>query len=437
MNICRIDCFLPCHSIDSIVPMASAMSRSVAVGNIYLLMAEPPVDTSAASGCDILQASNIASSDTLRLIASKARATYVLLSTKAQPVKIGYKALERMVKVADETSAALLYSDRMTENEGTMSKHPTIDYQLGAVRDDFDFGQILLIRTSLLKKYVASAVQTAYSFAAIYDLRLFLSRQGKVVHLNECLYTEQEMDTRESGEKQFDYVNPRNRDVQIEMEQAATAHIAALGASVNTMTYGRMDFNEQQFDVEATVVIPVFNRAKTIADAVNSALSQTTTFPYNVIVVDNHSTDGTTEIISRLANYDSRVVHIIPERNDLGIGGCWNMAIQDSRCGRFAIQLDSDDLYSRESTLQRVVDKFYEEHCAMVIGSYRMCDFNLRTLPPGVIDHKEWTDENGRNNALRINGLGAPRAFYTPLLRQIGVPNTSYGEDYALGLAFS
>ena len=249
--------------------MVSAMSCSVAVGNVYLLMAEPPNDTSVAGGCNILQASSIASSDTIRLIASKARATYVLLSTKAQPVKMGYKALERMVKVADETSAALLYSDRMTESEGKTSKHPTIDYQLGAIRDDFDFGQILLIRTSLLKQYVATASQTSYSFAAIYDLRLFLSRQGRVVHLNECLYTEKEIDTRKSGEKQFDYVNPRNREVQIEMEQAATSHIAALGASVNTMTYGRMDFNEQQFDVEATVVIPVYNRAKTIADAVN------------------------------------------------------------------------------------------------------------------------------------------------------------------------
>ena len=438
MNICRIDCFLPCHSIDSIAPMANAMSGSVAVGNVYLLMAEPPSDTSVAGGCNILQASNIASSDTIRLIASKARATYVLLSTKAQPVMMGYKALERMVKVADETSAALLYSDRMTESEGKTSKHPTIDYQLGAIRDDFDFGQILLIRTSLLKQYVASATQTSYSFAAIYDLRLFLSRQGRVVHLNECLYTEKEIDNRKSGEKQFDYVNPRNREVQIEMEQAATAHIAALGASVNTMTYGRMDFNEQQFDVEATVVIPVFNRAKTIADAVNSALSQITTFRYNVIVVDNHSTDGTTVILDAIAaEHPQQLIHLVPERTDLGIGGCWNLAVNDARCGRFAVQLDSDDLYSSPQTLQRVVDEFYRQDAAMIIGSYRMCDFDLNTLPPGLIDHREWTEENGPNNALRINGLGAPRAFFTPIVRQLQFPNTSYGEDYAMGLAIS
>ena len=235
--------------------------------------------------------------------------------------------------------------------------------------------------------------------------------------------------------KQFDYVNPRNREVQIEMEQAATAHLQEIGAKIDPSFYRRPDFKEQEFDVEASVVIPVFNREKTICDAVNSVLSQKASFKFNVIVVDNHSTDKTTELLQGF--HDERLIHIIPERTDLGIGGCWNVAINDDRCGRFAVQLDSDDLYSSPKTLQQVVDAFYKQNAAMVIGSYRMCDFELNTLPPGLIDHAEWTDENGPNNALRINGLGAPRAFFTPLLRQIQFPNTSYGEDYALGLIFS
>ena len=255
------------------------------------------------------------------------------------------------------------------------------------------------------------------------------------MHLNEYLYTEEEKDTRKSGEKQFDYVNPRNREVQIEMERAATAHLEAIEATVDTSDLFEPDFQEQDFDVEATVVIPVFNRVKTIADAVNSVLTQQTDFPYNIIVVDNHSTDGTSELLADIK--DERLIHIIPEQDDLGIGGCWNVAVQDSRCGRFAIQLDSDDLYSGPDTLQKIVNAFYEQKAAMVIGSYRMCDFELNTLPPGIIDHKEWTEENGPNNALRINGLGAPRAFFTPLVRQYSFPNTSYGEDYALGLRFS
>ena len=272
----------------------------------------------------------------------------------------------------------------------------------------------------------------------MYDLRLFLSREGHLFHLNEYLYTEEERDLRASGEKQFDYVNPRNREVQIEMEQACTDHLRMVNALVDTSLCHDVDFAEQEFDVEASVIIPVFNREKTIKDAVESALSQKASFKYNVIVVDNHSTDGTSEILSSLLSSHGDTLHVIvPERTDLGIGGCWNEAIQSAFCGRFAVQLDSDDLYSSPKTLQTVVDAFHEQKAAMVIGSYRMCDFELNTLPPGLIDHQEWTDENGPNNALRINGLGAPRAFFTPLLRQVGFPNTSYGEDYALGLMFS
>lgn len=197
-----------------------------------------------------------------------------------------------------------------------------------------------------------------------------------------------------------------------------------------------IDVGTEDFQYEASVIIPVRNRVRTIDDAIRSVLEQETSFPFNLIIIDNHSTDGTSEIIEHYQN-NSKVIHLIPERTDLGIGGCWNLGINHPQCGRFAVQLDSDDLYSSPNTLQTIVDKFHQEQCAMVIGSYRMTDFALQTLPPGVIDHNEWTDENGHNNALRINGLGAPRAFYTPLLRQIRVPNTSYGEDYALGLAFS
>ena len=274
-----------------------------------------------------------------------------------------------------------------------------------------------------------------YQYAGLYDLRLYLSRKGEIFHLNEYLYTEAELDTRKSGEKQFDYVNPRNREVQIEMERACTAHLEKVGAIVDTNFYRQPDFDEQDFACEASVVIPVFNREKTIADAVKSALSQKTNFPYNVIVVNNHSTDSTGEILDSID--DERLIQIVPGRTDLGIGGCWNVAVNSDHCGKFAVQLDSDDLYSSPKTLQKIVDAFHEQKAAMIIGSYRMCDFDLNTLPPGLIDHKEWTEDNGCNNALRINGLGAPRAFFTPLVRQIQFPNTSYGEDYALGLAFS
>ena len=268
---------------------------------------------------------------------------------------------------------------------------------------------------------------------------------GEIFHLNEYLYTENELDTRKSGEKQFDYVNPRNREVQVEMERACTQHLEKVGALIDTSYYRLPDFNEQDFEYEASVVIPVFNREKTIADAVKSALSQKANFKFNVIVVNNHSTDKTGEILSRIAHemeekndkQAGRLIQIVPERRDLGIGGCWNVAINSDHCGKFAVQLDSDDLYSSPKTLQKIVDAFYKQKAAMMIGSYRMCDFDLNTLPPGLIDHKEWTEDNGCNNALRINGLGAPRAFFTPLVRQIQFPNTSYGEDYALGLAFS
>ena len=371
-------------------------------------------------------------------VAEKASADYVLLQLKPVAITLGAGALERMMAVASDTGAAVVYADRYEVKNGVVERHPVIDYQEGSLRDDFDFGSLLLVRTSLLHKYATSDRDTDYRYAGFYDFRLFLSREGQLLHLNEYLYTEEERDLRASGEKQFDYVNPANREVQIEMEQACTAHLRAVGALVDTTQYQDVDFDEQAFDVEASVVIPVYNRVKTIKDAVESALSQKASFRYNVIVVDNHSTDGTSDILSSLSQRHADKLHVIvPERTDLGIGGCWNEAVYSTCCGRFAVQLDSDDLYSSTKTLQTIVDAFYKQKAAMVIGSYRMCDFELNTLPPGLIAHKEWTDENGPNNALRINGLGAPRAFFTPLLRSIGFPNTSYGEDYALGLQFS
>ncbi len=343
----------------------------------------------------------------------------------------------RILQVAEDTDAALVYCDYIKREAGELKLHPTIDYQLGSIRDDFDFGSVILVDASLVSEFAKTAEAHRYQSATLYALRLFLSRKGVIFHLNESLYTEEELDLRLSGEKQFDYVDPKNRQVQIEMEQAATFHLGEIGALVDTSKYISPNLNEGVFPVEASVIIPVHNRERTIKDAVESALSQTCSFAFNVIVVDNHSTDMTSGILRDLENKFQNLKTIVPERLDLGIGGCWNEAVNSQWCGRFAVQLDSDDLYSSHSTLQTIVDTFYQQQAAMVIGSYRMCDFNLQTLPPGLIDHAEWTDENGPNNALRINGLGAPRAFFTPMLREIQLPNTSYGEDYAMGLAFS
>ena len=417
----KIDCFLPAVDEHMTEDLVSQLRNSKTIQNITLL------ETS-------LQSSNA-----LMQVAENAKADYVLLLTKPVRVSLGQGALDRMLRVACDSNAAMVYSDynskKATDGKVIIEKHPVIDYYPGSIRDDFDFGSLWLFKTSLLHTFAMQAGEHDYQYAGLYALRLFLSRKGQLFHINECLYTEEELDLRASGVKQFDYVNPRNREVQIEMEHAATAHLAEIGAKIDPSFYRRPDFNEQDFGIEASVVIPVFNREKTILDAVNSALGQKANFKFNVIVVDNHSTDKTTELLDGM--HDERLIHIIPERHDLGIGGCWNVAINDDRCGRFAVQLDSDDLYSSPKTLQQIVDTFYKQNAAMVVGSYRMCDFELNTLPPGLIDHKEWTDENGPNNALRINGLGAPRAFFTPLLRQIQFPNTSYGEDYALGLIFS
>ena len=443
-----VDCFLPCSDMLVAEPLVAQLRQCKAVEHVFLLVSEAfAKGHTVPDHCSFLVVDQLLSASTMCSMASMVTSEYALLYMKHTPLTLGYCAVERMVRVAADTGAMLVYGDHYSVENSAVVKHPVIDYQEGSLRDDFDFGSVVLLSGEGLKRYqrdaetamgdTASSQSRGYSYAGWYDLRLFLSREGSVVHLNEYLYTEEELDLRASGEKQFDYVNPRNREVQIEMEHAATHHLRTIGALVDTAYYQEPDFGEQEFDLEASVVIPVFNREKTIRDAVESALSQKTTFPFNVIVVDNHSTDGTTTILAELARKDRRLLHITPERRDLGIGGCWNVALGDPRCGRFAVQLDSDDLYSSPKTLQRIVDAFYAQHAAMIVGSYRMCDFNLNTLPPGLIDHREWTDDNGPNNALRINGLGAPRAFFTPIARQLKFPNTSYGEDYAMGLAFS
>ena len=457
----KIDLFLPCEDIEVAQSALLELHDNKTVQHINLLVsADFAAHHQVPDGCTFVVIDRLESSNTVESIAENTDADYVMICTKTTPIRWGLYALERFLRTADDTGAVMVYSDYYSlikedkeiakvgekeEETGKLIKHPVIDYQSGSLRDDFDFGSLWFIKAQALHDFIAQQDRADYQYAGLYDLRLYLSRVGEIFHLNEFLYTEDELDNRKSGEKQFDYVNPRNREVQIEMEKACTQHLNKVGALIDTSFYRQPDFGEQEFFYEASVIIPVFNREKTIADAVKSALSQKANFKFNVIVVNNHSTDRTGEILDEIAHemearndkQAGRLVQIVPERNDLGIGGCWNVAINSEYCGKFAVQLDSDDLYSSPKTLQKIVDAFHNQKAAMMIGSYRMCDFDLNTLPPGLIDHKEWTEENGCNNALRINGLGAPRAFFTPLVRQIQFPNTSYGEDYALGLAFS
>ena len=431
-----ITCFIPYGSENQINKTIRHLQECSTVDRIFLLPTSPVPNLSLPDKCYILPSSAPESVERYKQIALYANTPFTLICTQVQDLEFGYMALERMCDYLSAPQCSMVYADHYKTIKGERTPHPVIDYQLGSVRDDFDFGSLLMFRTDYLKRAINEIeAEKEYQHSALYALRLALSRYGELTHIREFLYTETEIDLRKSGEKQFDYVDPRNRQVQIEREEVFTRHLKKIGAYLkpSMMT---VDLKEGEFSHEASIIIPVRNRARTINDAIRSVLGQETSFPFNLIIIDNHSTDGTSEIIEQYKN-DNRVIHLIPERTDLGIGGCWNLGINHPQCGRFAIQLDSDDLYSTPHTVQTIVDKFYKEQCAMVIGSYRMTDFTLQTLPPGVIDHKEWTDENGHNNALRINGLGAPRAFFTPLLRKIRVPNTSYGEDYALGLAFS
>ncbi|MEN9919860.1 MAG: hypothetical protein RL662_2296 [Bacteroidota bacterium] len=428
----RINCFIPFQSAVQVKATVSSLKASELVNKIYLLTDNNCQE--AVDGCETISIDSLKSTATIQQIASKSDTDYALVYTKTADLRLGYFALERMIQIAQDASAGLVYADHYQVIEGDKKNCPVIAYQNGSLRDDFNFGSVLIYKTADLKTAV-STMSTDYKFAGLYDLRLKVSQCASLVHINEYLYTEEENDTRKTGEKIFDYVDPKNRAVQVEMEEACTDHLKQIGGYL-APSFQKIEFDKAAFEYEASVIIPVRNRIRTIADAIKSVLSQKTNFKFNLIVVDNYSTDGTSEAITKLAA-DSKLIHVIPENKELGIGGCWNVGVHHAKCGKFAVQLDSDDVYSDENTLQKIVDAFYEQNCAMVVGTYMLTDFEMKMIPPGIIDHKEWTPENGRNNALRINGLGAPRAFYTPVLRDIKVPNTSYGEDYALGLNFS
>lgn len=427
----KINCFIPFQSVSQVKETILSLKESELVNKIYLLKENDNQET--IEGCDILDIDTLRSTATIKKIASKADAEYTLIYTKSASLRLGMFALDRMLQIAADSGAGMVYADHYQIANNEKKNSPVITYQKGSLRDDFNFGSVLIYKSDRLKKAVAD-METEYKFAGIYDLRLKVSQESEIVHINEYLYTEIENDTRKSGEKVFDYVDPKNREVQIEMEKACTEHLKKIGAYL-APNFRKVEFDLVNFEYEASVIIPVRNRIKTISDAIKSVLSQKTNFKFNLIIVDNYSTDGTTEAIDKFT--DERLIHVIPENKELGIGGCWNAGVHHPKCGKFAVQLDSDDVYSDENTLQKIVDAFYEQNCAMVVGTYMLTDFDMKMIPPGIIDHKEWTPDNGRNNALRINGLGAPRAFYTPVLREIKVPNTSYGEDYALGLHFS
>ena len=425
----KVDCFLVFTDQSASQKLVDQCKESSLVNQIYVLA----YNQVQLTDCEVIVVEEYGSCSTTRLIAKTLCADFALLALNESSIEIGQGAIERLMQVAEFTDAPMVYADYLEMKDGVLSPYPVIDYQQGSLRDDFNFGPVRFFRSEVLKAFRYENHETL-KHAGCYALRLRASRMGKLVHIPECLFTKVETDTRASGEKQFDYVKAAARERQLEMEQVCTAHLREIGALL-LAPFPETNFSEN-FETEATVIIPVRNRIKTIRDAIESVLIQSPGFRFNLIVVDNYSTDGTSEILKEYAS-QGKLTHIIPERKDLGIGGCWNEAVFHPDCGKFAVQLDSDDLYADENTLQIIINKFYEENCAMVIGSYRMTNFKLEEIPPGVIDHREWTDDNGPNNALRINGLGAPRAFYTPVLREIRVPNVSYGEDYALGLAIS
>ena len=421
------DCFIACNGISETQSIVSQLNQNEIVNHVFVIVPEPV----EIAGAETLITQEPFSTKSIQQIIANCEAQFMLMALQNNPFEIGQFAVERLVQVAENTGASMVYADYLEIKNRQQSIHPVIDYQEGSLRDDFNFGPVQLFRADVLKSFD----EEHFQFAGFYALRLHASRRGKLVRIPEFLFTKTESDTRKSGEKQFDYVSDNARAKQIEMEKACTTHLKKIGAFLRP-PFKEIDFTEQDFSVEASVIIPVRNRNKTINDAVQSVLKQKANFLFNLIVVDNYSTDGTAELLNKYAESE-QLIHIIPQQKDLGIGGCWNEAVLSEHCGKFAVQLDSDDLYSSENTLQKIVDKFYEEKCAMVIGSYQMTNFALEEIPPGVIDHKEWTSDNGPNNALRINGLGAPRAFYTPVLRKIRVPNVSYGEDYAVELAIS
>ncbi len=431
MDSVKFEMFMPCPS--DAIEAVEALAACDKVTRIYLWCAPGAAPENLPAKVSAIEAGSLSGSALFVDAARRAEAPYVVFQLKELADAPSLEALTLMCR-SMEPDASMLYCDYSKIVDGVLCEAPTIDYQAGSLRNDFDFGALVAVRTEALKEYASQGLEDC-RYAGFYQMRLALSRVGRLQHLTQNLYVENEADTRKSGEKQFDYVNPAQRSVQIEMEAVCTEHLRRIGGCLPPYKYDAIDLTAGDFPVEASVVIPVLNRVSTIGDAIRSILSQKTDFKFNILVVDNHSTDGTGSVIEAFG--DERVCHLVPERADLGIGGCWNYAVNSPLCGRFAIQLDSDDLYSDDSVLQRIVDEFYRQQCAMIVGTYRICNFNLETLPPGVIDHREWSEENGRNNALRINGLGAPRAFFTPVVRAVGFPNVSYGEDYAVGLQIS
>ena len=429
-----INCFVPYDSAAQVRETVKELKSCSMVDKVYLMATSAKDEV--VEGCELMVVDSLTSTATMKAIAERATSDHVLVYTKYVTLQFVLFGIERLARVLEDSGAGMVYADHFNVSEGVRKPAPVIDYQKGSLRDDFDFGSVLYFQASAFK--AAAALEgDDYKHAGLYDIRLKVSRTADLVHINEYLYNDIELDTRKSGEKLFDYVDPRNRARQIEMEQAVTAHLKAIGGYL-APKFKEVKFDKGEFEFEATVMIPVRNRIRTIRDAIRSMLTQKTNFKFNLIVVDNLSTDGTPEAVEEFAS-DPRLIHIVtdPTRTDYALGTYWNMAVHHPKCGKFIVQLDSDDIYEDENTLQTMVDAFYEQNCAMVVGSYTLTDINLNILPPGLVDHREWTPDNGRNNALRINGLGAPRAFYTPVLREINLPNVSYGEDYALGLAVS
>ena len=410
----KITCFLATEDAES----ACRLQENPLVDKVY-------------GGC------SFSSSEDIRRVASLSGAEYTLIYNKPTRLAWVHHALHRMLQIAADTGAVMLYSDHFKIVDGKESLSPLADYQMGSLRDDFDFGSVMVLRTAALKEAVAE-MEGDYQYAGLYDLRLRMSRLGEIVHINEYLYYDIELDSRRFGEKLFDYVDPKNRAVQLEMEAVCTEHLKAIGGYLAPGDFKEVDLGAGDFEYEASVVIPCRNRVRTIGDAVRSALDQRTSFKYNVIVVDDNSTDGSVDIIRQLAAQNPhRLVYIAQDKTYHAIGGNWNAALHHPLCGRFALQLDSDDVYSGPDTVQKFVEAFYEQNCAMVIGSYQITDINLTPAGMAPIEHREWTPDNGRNNALRINGLGAPRGFFSPLVRKMTFPTTKYGEDYAVALRLS
>lgn len=428
-----IDCFVPYIDAEQTLRTVEGLMAEEEVANVCLLSTN--ADAEPLEGCTMVVVHDFTSTATVKAIAENAKSEFTLVYSKPEMLFFGYKALLRMVTVARDLDAGMVYADHYNYRGGELKKDPVIDYQQGSLRDDFDFGSVILYNTEKLKE-TASRMTVDYKAAGTYDLRLKLSQKYAIEHIPEYLYTDVEMDTRTSGERIYDYCDPKNNASQKEMEQACTDHLKAVGAYLPPTDFKDIDFNSEKFDIECSVVIPVLNRVRVIRDAIKSVLTQEAPFKFNLIIVDNHSTDGTTEAIDEFAD-DERLIHIIPDRDDLGIGGCWNLGVSDKRCGRFVIGLDSDDMYATPHTLEKMVAQFYKENAAMVCGTYVVTDVNLKEIAPGVIDHHEWTPDNGRNNLFHVNGVGGPRAFYTPIYRATYIPNTSYGEDYAMGLAIT